>query len=177
MICFAYVAKIMPDFRTVLSYSLTARHLICVIDKAGPNWNWSELNSETKKRATGNTVCADCMCVGAAAPCWETVSRSQFDAAVMLRHSAGSQLHLFHSLNWSSTISAVIQSRQDAFVPHAAVTSSLTHFRFIFYTHCKTESHLRTSLCCWMITMHSGYIHFFSTQADQRTKYQSAQCF
>lgn len=89
----------------------------CVIDKAGPDWNWSKLNSDTKKRAAGKTVCADCMCVGESVPCWEAVSRSQCDAAVMLRHSAGLQLHLFHGLNWSSTNSAVIQSHQDALLP------------------------------------------------------------
>lgn len=57
------------------------------------------------------------MCVGAAVACWETVSRSQCDAAITLRCSAGLQLHLFHGLNRYSTVSAVIKRHQDAFLP------------------------------------------------------------
>lgn len=45
--------------------------------------------------------------------------------------------------------------------PHMAAASSLTHFHFISYTHCKTKSHLRTSSWCWLNAMHSGYICFF----------------
>lgn len=112
----AYAAKACQTSKPYFS-PLTVGHHICVINKADSNWNWSELNSETKKRATMRTVCGDCMRVGASVPCWETVSRSQYDAAITLRCSAGSQLHLFHGLNWNSTVSAFIQSRQDAFLP------------------------------------------------------------
>lgn len=57
------------------------------------------------------------MCVGAPEPCWETVCRSQCDAAVTQRCSAGSQVYLFHGLYRNSAVSAVIQSHQDTFLP------------------------------------------------------------